>query len=339
MSLNPLPLTLAIGRYDHARDLTDGIVPVEGVALRVLDLPIEEIFYRFVFNREWDISEMSMGKYVALRAAGDTSITAIPVFVSRMFRHSMFYVREGGPVKRPEDLRGKRIGVPEWAQTAGLYGRGWLAETVGVPLDTIEWVQAGVNQPGRVEKVKLSLPAGIRYRNIADRSLDAMLTAGEIDAVMSARPPRSLGRGIARLIPDYQAAEEQYFRATGIYPIMHGVVLRTAVLDAHPWVAMNLLAAFDAAKRNALERLAEVTASHVPFAWTSEYAQRMQALFGEDYFPYGCSPSAGAGNAGERLNWTTLDAFLRFGHDQGVCARRLAPEELFPRAVLSAVKV
>jgi 4,5-dihydroxyphthalate decarboxylase len=335
----PLPLTCAIGLYDHTRDVTDGIVPVEGVALRWLNLPIEEIFYRFILHREWDVSEVSMGKYVAMRSQDDTSITALPVFVSRAFRHSMFYVREGSAVRRPEDLQGRRIGIPEWAQTAGIYGRGWLASYVGVPLASIEWVQAGVNQPGRVEKVKLRLPENVRYRQVPDRSLNEMLMAGELDAVMSARPPAALGQGVVRLMPDFQPLEERYFADTGIFPIMHSLVVQTKVLDAHPWVAMNLFKAFETAKDNALERLSEITASHAPFAWLADYHRRMQAIFGKDPYPYGCSPARGTGSAGQKLNWTTLDAFLGFAFDQGVCEKRLAPEQLFAPQVLSSFKV
>ena len=332
--MNPLPLTLALGLYDHTRDITDGIVPVEGVQLRTLNLPIEEIFYRFTLNREWDISEMSMGKYIALRSQDDASVMALPVFISRAFRHSMFYVREGGPIKRPEDLKGKRIGVPEWAQTAGIYGRGYLSDYVGIKLASIEWIQAGVNEPGRKEKVRLSLPKGINYRNVPDHSLNEMLLKGELDAVMSARPPAGLGKGIVRLMPESQALEEQYFRDTSIFPIMHSLVLKAPVLDAHPWVAMNLYKAFLEAKNNSMERLSDVTASHAPMAWINNYTDRMRMTFGEDFYPYGIGP----GRGGE-FNRATLAAFLKFGFDQGVCQRRLEVDEIFPKQVLSSYKV
>ncbi|MDB5929495.1 MAG: 4,5-dihydroxyphthalate decarboxylase [Polaromonas sp.] len=332
--MNPLPLTLALGPYDHTRDVTDGTLRVEGVQLRTLDLPIEEIFYRFTLHREWDISEMSMGKYIALRSQDDASIVALPVFISRAFRHSMFYVRDGGSVQRPEDLKGKRIGIPEWAQTAGIYGRGYLSDYVGLKLTDIEWVQAGVNEPGRKEKVRLHLPDGIRYRNVPDRSLNEMLLAGEIDAVMSARPPLGTGRGIVRLMPDSQAAEEQYFRDTNIFPIMHALVLKATVLDAHPWVAMNLYKTFLEAKNRSMERLSDVTASHAPMAWMADYTERLRGIFGNDFYPYGI-----AAERGGDINRATLDAFLKFGFEQGVCQRRLSVDELFPKQVLGSYKV
>lgn len=332
--MNPLDLTLALGAYDQTRDVTDGTLPVEGVRLRTLNLPIEEIFYRFTMFREWDISEMSMGKYIALRSQGDDSVVALPVFISRAFRHSMFYVRDGGAIRQAADLAGKRIGVPEWAQTAGIYGRGFLSEYVGLRLSDIDWVQGGVNESGRIEKVRLSLPQGLRIRVVADRCLNDMLLAGDVDAVMSARPPAGLGRGIVRLMPDAQAAEEQYFRDTGIFPIMHALVLKGALLQQHPWLAMNLYKAFLLAKDRSLERLEDVTASHAPLAWMANYVERMRSIFGDDVYPYGIGPARGG-----EINRRTLDAFLRFGFEQGVSERRLAVEELFPAQVLASYKV
>ncbi len=332
--MNPLALTLALGPYDHTRDVTDGTVRVEGVQLRTLDLPIEEIFYRFTLHREWDVSEMSMGKYVALRSQDDTSVVALPVFISRAFRHSMFYVREGSSIRQAEDLHGKRIGVPEWAQTAGIYGRGYLSDYVGLKLKDIEWVQAGVNEPGRREKVLLKLPEGMQYRSVESGSLNQMLLNDEIDAIMSARPPAALGKGIARLMPDCQAAEEQYFRDTNIYPIMHGLVLKGPLLEAHPWLGMNFYKAFLEAKNRSVQRLSDVTASHAPVAWMADYAARMVSVFGDDFFPYGLA----AGRGGD-INRATLAAFLKFGFEQGVCHRLLDVEELFPRQVLASYKV
>jgi 4,5-dihydroxyphthalate decarboxylase len=332
--MNPLSLTLALGAYDHTRDVTEGGVPVEGVALRTLRLPLEEIFYRFIVHREFDVSEMSMGKYIAFRSRADCPFTALPVFVSRAFRHSMFYVRQGSAITRPEDLAGKRIGVPEWAQTAGIYARGYLSDYLAIDLSSIAWVQAGVNQPGRGEKTRLDLPPGLRLTALPERCLNDLLLAGEIDAIVSARPPAGLGRGIARLMPDYEALEERYFQDTGIYPVMHGLVARREVFEKHPWVAMNLYQAFVQAKNQSLERLSDITASHAPFAWLANYSARMQALFGDDFFPYGVDASPGGA-----LNRRTLAAFCRFGFEQGVCERLLDVDELFPANVRSSVRV
>src|SRR5258708_6743255 len=184
-----LMLTIAISDYDHVRDFATGVVRADGIDARFLTLTIEEIFFRFTKFREWDVSEMSMGKYVALRSQDDASLTAIPVFPSRVFRHSSIYVRRDGAVRVPADLKGRRVGLPEWAQTAAVYSRGALMHQYGLTLQDIDWYQAGVNQPGRAEKVKLNLPAGTRLTARPDTTLDAMLLAGELDAVLTAHPP------------------------------------------------------------------------------------------------------------------------------------------------------
>jgi 4,5-dihydroxyphthalate decarboxylase len=326
--MEKVALTLAMGDYEHTRDLATGRVPVQGATLNVLTLPPEEAFFRFTHFREWELSEMSLGKYVSLRSQDDEGIAAIPVFPSRVFRHSMIYVRESGTISRPEQLKGARVGIPEWAQTAGIYARGYLAHQVGVALDSVDWIQAGVNEAGRVEKVELKLPKGVRLRPEPARSLSEMLLAGDLDAVLSARPPRGLGSGIRRLFPDYEAAEEAYFRETGVFPIMHVIVIKTEILARHPWLAMNLYKAFEEAKRRSIARLSDITASHAPLAWVAAYTGRMKTLFGEDFWPYGLEK-----------NRATLQAFVDFAFEQGVCHRRLALEELFPAQVLTSFKV
>ena len=326
--MDKVALTLAIGDYEHARDLASGVVPVQGATLNVLTLSPEEAFFRFTHFREWEVSEMSMGKYVSLRSQDDASLAAIPVFPSRVFRHSMIYVRDAGGLSRPEQLKGGRVGVPEWAQTAAIYARGYLAHQAGVALDSVDWVQAGVNDAGRVEKVKLNLPRGVRLKPEPARSLNDMLLAGELDAVLSARPPKDLGRGIRRLFADYEVAEEAYFRETGIFPIMHVIAIKADLLAQHPWLAMNLYKAFEEAKRRSIARLSDITASHAPLAWLAPYAERMKSLFGEDFWPYGLEK-----------NRKTLQAFVDFAFEQGVCHRRLALEELFPTQVLTSFKV
>lgn len=326
-----LVLSLAISAYDHVRDLTAGDVRAQGIALNSLHFEVEEIFHRFTRYREWEVSEMSMGKYSSLVSQGDTGVAAIPVFPSRVFRHSSLYIRRDGPVRSVEDLRGKRVGLPEWAQTAAVYTRGMLVHEYGIGLDEIEWVQAGVGQPGRQEKVALKLPRGVRYQQRPDSSLDRLLLSGEVDAVMSAHAPPSFEAGdprLARLFPDYRPVEEAYFRKTGIFPIMHVIAVRREVLDRFPWVATNLLEGFEAAKQRSLARASEITASRFPVPWIAAIAEHGRELFGGDPMPYGIE-----------ANRTTLAAFLRFGYEQGVCHRLLAPEDLFPAEVRTSFKV
>jgi 4,5-dihydroxyphthalate decarboxylase len=329
--MNEVPLTLAISSYDHVEDLVAGRIVPEGIRLTCLTLPVEEIFFRFLKYREWDVSELSFAKYASLISQGDDSLTALPVFPSRIFRHSSIYVRRDGPVRTPQDLAGKRIGVPEWAQTAAVYSRGFMMHQYGIDLAEIDWVQAGVNEAGRTEKVALSLPAGIRLTPRPDRSLSQMLVEGEVDAVLSAHPPDCFESGhpnVTRLFEDYMTVEADYYRETGIFPIMHVLAAKRAVLEARPWIAMSLLKAFEEAKRRSIARALEITAPRFPIPWCFEHARRAQELFGGDYWPYGVE-----------ANRTTLEAFLQYAYEQGVCHRQLTPGDLFPEQVMQRVRI
>ena len=326
-----LHLTLATTDYDHVRDLMNGAVRAEGIVLTGFVLPVEEIFFRFIKNREWDVSEMSFGKFIGYASQDKSPFIGIPVFPSRVFRHSAFYVRADRGIASPEDLEGKTVGIPEWAQTAGIYARGFLSETAGVDLSKIKWVQAGMNEPGREEKVEFTLPEGIQYSQRRDSSISGMLLSGEIDAAISARVPDAFMQGggkIVRLYPDYRGEEMRYYQATGIFPIMHVIALRRAVFERYPWVAMNLLKAFDEAKRRSLDRIQDLTASRIPVPWSAAIAGEWSKDFGADPFPYGLE-----------ANRNTLDAFCRFAHEQGVTARKLTPDDLFPKEVRARVRV
>jgi 4,5-dihydroxyphthalate decarboxylase len=223
------------------------------------------------------------------------------------------------------------VGIPEWAQTAGIFARGFLSETAGVDLRKIQWVQAGMNDPGRDEKVELKLPESMQYQQRHDTSISAMLLSGEIDAAICARVPDAFEKGggkIVRLYPDYRAEEMQYHAKTGIYPIMHVVAMRRVLFERYPWVAMNLFKAFEEAKRRSLERIQDLTASRLPVPWSASIATELGRNFGSDPFPYGLE-----------ANRKTLDAFCRFAHAQGVTARKLTPDDLFPKEVRSSVRV
>ncbi|MEC7488629.1 MAG: 4,5-dihydroxyphthalate decarboxylase [Pseudomonadota bacterium] len=329
--MSELTLTFAASDYEHTRDLTRGDIQAEGIDLRYLNLQIEETFFRFIKFREWDVSEMSFGKYIALKSQNDQSLTAIPVFPSRVFRQSSLFVVSGSNLQEASDLRGKRIGIPEWAQTASIYTRGWLAHDIGIPLQEIEWIQGGVNDAGRQEKVTLNLPDGVSSTPRPDRSLTEMLLGGEIDCIMSAHPPAPVENAdgsILHLYPNYREIEEQYYRDTGIFPIMHVIALRGDVFEQNRWIAKNLLKAFTEAKDRAMLRVQEMTATRVPFAWCYEGAQKARRLFGEDFFPYGVE-----------ANRKTLEAFLRYGFEQGVCQRKVEVEELFPEEVQAEFRV
>ena len=324
-------LTLAVCDYEHVREIAQGLVRADGITLTPLIFPsIEEITYRFTRALEWDVSELSFGKYIALTSQGDAPMVAIPVFPSRVHRHSAIYVRRDRGIARPKDLEGRTVGIPEWAQTAGIYVRGILAEEYGVDLARIRWLQAGVNEPGRAEKVTLRLPAGIRYEARPDTSLSEMLAQGEIDAAITARAPAAFvpDGPVVRLFPDYRAEEERVFRKTGIFPIMHLITIRRAVFAQHPWIAVNLFKMFDEAKRRCLERLRDFTCARVPLPWAAAIADQIAADYGPDPYPYGIEPSR-----------TTLEAFCRYAHDQGVTHRRMTIDDLFPREVQGTARV
>lgn len=326
-----LVLTGALNACDQVSDLLNGAVRADGISLNLLSLPVEEIFYRFTHNQEWSISEMSFAKYMALTSQGNAPMVALPVFTSRMFRHSAIYVRKDSGIQSPKDLEGRTVGIPEWAQTAGVYVRGMLSEYYGVDLRAIKWVQAGVNQPGRQEKVSLQLPQGVHCEARGSSSLDAMIQSGEIDAAITARPVNSFlrgGAGVQRLFPEFRSEELAYFNVTGVFPIMHLVVLRKADFEANRWIAMNLFKAFEGAKRRSVERLMDITASSVPLPWGAAFAHELSASFGDDLWPYGLES-----------NRKTLEAFCHFTHDQGVAARRLDVDDLFPVEVRKSFRV
>ncbi|MCS6766800.1 MAG: 4,5-dihydroxyphthalate decarboxylase [Candidatus Protistobacter heckmanni] len=329
-----LRLTLAIGDYDHTRDLALGRVRPDGIDLTVLNNNVEEIFFRFFDALEWEVSEISMGMYVSRLSRGDTSMIAIPVFPSRGFRHSAIYVRADGPIAKPQDLRGKRIGLPQWSQTATIYVKGYIAETLGIPLGGIQWVQGGVNQAGRDEWATLRLPEGICLSVERERSLNDMLLTGEIDALISARAPAAFVQGdpqVRRLFPDSRAEEEAYFATTSIFPIMHTVAIRRDAYEANRWIARNLTLALNEAKNRSVARLFDVTASAVPVPWAVDHVRQASGglVFKDgEPWPYGVESHR-----------RTLDAFLRFAFEQGVCHRRMEAEELFAPEALAEIKV
>lgn len=329
--MKKLNLTLATSHYDHMADLLLGRVPVQGIDLTYLDLQVEEIFFRMVTYRDFDLSEISMAKFSSLASQGDSPFVGIPVFPSRVPRHSSIYVRKDGNVKTPADLKGKRVGVPEWAQTAAVYSRGMLQHQYGVDLTSIHWLQAGVDQPGRVEKVKLKLPPGIKYEPAPTKSLGGMLMSGEIDAALSAHPPHCYDEGhpnIVRMFEDYMELEQKYVRETGIFPIMHAIAIKREIVEKNPWVAMSLFNAFEESKRRSIARALNPTTSALPIPWGYELAKRAKAITGDEIMPYGVE-----------ANRTTLDAFLQYAFEQGVCHKRMQPEDLFPPQVQKSFKI
>ena len=318
-AMSRLALTLACWDYDRTLALRLGEVQPEGVDLTYLCLPPEETFFRQLKDQEFDVSEMSLSSYIIARTRGSAPFLAIPVFPSRIFRHSCVFVNAGAGIRKPEDLVGRRVGVPYYQMTAAVWIRGFLQHDFGVPPEAIDWVVGEQEMPGR-------LPVDPLASILADplgpgESLDAMLETGKIDALVTVYLPSSFRRGspaVRRLFPDSRAVEEEYFRRTGIFPIMHTVVLREEIYQRHPWVAHSLYRAFEEAKARALRRLYDTNALAVTLPWLVAEIERTRQLMGEDFWPYGVEP-----------NRRTLETLVQYLVEQKLVERRLPLEELF----------
>ncbi|MFC0527700.1 ABC transporter substrate-binding protein [Phytohabitans kaempferiae] len=319
--MSKLRLSLSCWDYDRTAALRDGTVAVDGIDLTYLPLPPEESFFRMLRYAEFDVAEMSLSSYVLSLFADEPPFVAIPAFPSRVFRHGSIYVGPRAEVSAPADLAGRVVGVPEYQLTAAVWIRGILAEHHGLPVDAVRYRTGGLHDAGRPEKLRLDLPERFDVRPIDPReTLDGLLVSGEVDALYTARAPRSFGPSgpVRRLFADPTAAERVYFRATGIFPIMHTVVLRRDVYEANRWIARSLLDAFTAAKDRVYGAIREVTALKYALPWTVDAAEETVALMGPDFWPYGLE-----------ANRATLETFLRYSYEQGLAKRLLAPEELF----------
>jgi 4,5-dihydroxyphthalate decarboxylase len=326
-----LHLTLACWDYDRTRALADGRIRPEGIDLTYIPMEMPESFFRMLHFGEFDASEMSLGWYTRTVFSDPRPFVALPVFPSRMFRHSCIYVHDGSGIDAPSDLAGRTVGCPEYGMTAAVWIKGILGDHYGVAVDSVRYRTGGLDQPGRRE-APLDLPAGIEMEHIGDdRTLSDMLEAGEIDALYSAHMPPCFAAGspnVRRLFDDYATEERAFLERTGIFPIMHTVVVRADVLARQPWVAQSLRKAFDAAKDLAVHDLYEAAALKTSLPWALAEAERCRTLFGTaDFWPYGLEP-----------NRTTLETFLRYCHEQGLTPRRLSPEELFPPSTLRVAK-
>ena len=329
--MTQLQLSIATTDYDHFRDFRFGAVKAEGIDLNWLNLGHHECFARFTANREFDLAELSFAKFAAQVTRPDSDIIGLPVICSRLFRFSSFYVNKKSGIRNVTDLIGKKVGSPEWAHSAAVYMRGWMHNDMGVPLRDVHWVQAGANAAGRMEKVEITLPEGVRLTRVADRSLSDLLAAGDIDCAIIARPPTCFLEGhpdVVRLFPDFLDMEEAYFDRTKVWPIMHIIAMQKRVLDANPWVARNLFNAFNEAKRRSLERLLDPAVSRYPLPWLTSYARKMRDRFGGDPFPYGIEEN--------RATWEQMALYT---FQQGIAHRQFTPEEIFPLGIMTSVVI
>ena len=329
--MTKLNLSVAIGEYDRTRALIDGSVAIDGVDPVYMPLVPEEIFFRAFRAAEFDICELSLSSYAIKTAQGDCPYIAVPAFVSRAFRHNAVYVRTDR-IRKPADLKRKKVGVPEYQLTANVWARAFLDDDYGVTPADIHWIRGGIAQPGRSEKLTVKLPAGVRLDNAPEgATISALLQAGEIDGFIAPRPPSRIEKGhshIGWLFPDPAAAAKDYFKRTGFFPIMHVLGIRRALAEQHPWLPGAVLKAFEQAKQLAVAELADPTVAKVTLPFVEEMLRDARALMGEDFWSYGVAP-----------NRKVLDYFLGQHHAQGLSSRRLSVDELFHPATYETFKV
>ena len=326
-----LQLSVAIGDYDRMRPLVDGTVAIDGVDPQYMLLDPEEIFFRAFRHADFDICELSMSSYSVKTAAGTSPYIAVPVFPSRAFRHTSVYVRTDR-IRSPADLKGKRIGVPEYQLTANVWVRLFLEEDYGIRPSDVTWVRGGYEDRGRVEKISLDLPADVRIESVgSDDTISGLLASGGLDAVIGPRAPSCFDRGqphVGYLFPDPQKAGTEWYRRTGLFPIMHTLGIRKMLAERHPWLPAAVTKAFERSKSVALAKLGDTSATKVTLPFVEEQLRAARDLMGSDFWSYGLEP-----------NRHVLGRFLERHHAEGLSCRLLQPEDLFHPASLETHKI
>jgi 4,5-dihydroxyphthalate decarboxylase len=326
-----LNLSIAVRDYDRTRPLSDGLVQIDGVDPVFMALDPEEIFFRAFRRAEFDICELSMSSFTVKTSQKNCPYVGVPAFVSRAFRHTSIYVRTDR-IKKPADLKGKKVGVPEYQLTANVWARAILEDDYGVKPSDVHWIRGGLTEAGRLEKISITLPKDVRLDDVPQgRTLSSMLDAGEIDAFIGPRVPPAFERGDPRvgwLFPDPVAAAKDYYKRTGIFPIMHLIGVRRELAEQHPWLPGAVYKAFEQSKKIALEKLADTSSTKVTLPFVEERLMEARALMGEDFWSYGVAP-----------NRKTLETFLRHHHSQGLSPRLLPVEELFHPGTLETFKL
>lgn len=330
--MSRLNLSFACWGYDRTAALADGSVRPDGIDLNAQTLEVEEIFFRMLRNREFDIAEMSLSSYCVTLGRENPPFIAIPVFPSRFFRHSCIFLSAKSGIRSVQDLVGKRIGVPEYQMTAPVWIRGMLNDEYGIDPTSVTYLTGGEEQPGRDEKLKLDLPAKFRVEPIGPgQTLSRMLADGEIDALYTARAPSTFYSEpdrVTRLFPNFVEVEKAYYAKSGIFPIMHVVALRRDVYEAHRWIAQALFKAFCTAQVRAYDELMVSASLKTMLPWQIAAVEETIATLGHEWWPYGI----------ER-NRQVIETFARYHHEQGLSHRRLTIEEMFAPETFSSFKI
>ena len=322
--MSNLKLKLACWDYDRTRPLIDGRVKPDGIDLEIEILRPRQAFQRMLDNKEFHVSELSLASYTALKGRGDCPFVAVPVALSKIFRHSCIYVRTGAGINKPEDLRGKRVGTSQWSSTGLVFMRGMLQHDFGLEARDMHWFMGGLNSFVEPPLIPLDLPEDIRLDFLSGRqTLEKMFEAGELDALLSLYIPNLFLEGrpnIARLFPNFREIEQDYYCRTRIFPIMHTVVLREDVYRAHPWAARSIYRAFVAARDLAVDGLYDTDALRLALPWLIDHVEEAWRIFGKDFWAYGLEP-----------NRPTFEAVGRYVHEQGLAPRVVSADELFAR--------
>ena len=318
--MSKLRLTCALWDYDRTRPLMDGRVAPEGIDLDIQIVRPGKTFQRMLESGEFDVCEMSLSTFAILRARGECPFVGLPVPLSKIFRHSCIYVRNGAGIAKPADLKGKRVGTPQYSATGIVFLRGMLNDEYGIAPEDVHWFTGGLNKPGEKPRLPLNLP--VQHRSLGEtQTLEQMFEAGELDVLFANQIPHLFLNGsplIARLFPNYRELEKDYYRRTGIFPIMHIVVIRNDVFHANPWIAASLYRAFCTARDLAVEGLHDSDALRLSLPFLLDHVEEARSIFGHDFWPYGIEE-----------NRATWDALCRYVYEQGLAPRRLTADELF----------
>jgi 4,5-dihydroxyphthalate decarboxylase len=330
--MSKLQLSLGCCDYDRTRAIFDGRVGIEGCEVIPSAIEPEEAFHRAFRFAEFDISELSLSSHTLMVSRGQNAYVGVPAYLSRLFRHSGIYIRTDRGIRTAADLAGKRVGLPEYQITANVWIRGILKDDYGLDPATVHWRRGGVEETGRGERAPLVLPAEIDLQQIPDdRTLSGMLETGDIDAMIGARAPSCFTRGapnVARLFPDYPAAEADYFRRHRIFPIMHIVGIRKTLAERHPWLPVSVFKAFERARELAMAELGQIGHLFVSLPWSVASYEAAKELLGDDYWSYGFE-----------TNRHVLDTFMRYHHEQGLSRQKVDPANLFASSTLELSRI
>lgn len=330
--MSKLQLSIAVGNYDRMRPLVDGEVQIDGVDPVFMLQDPEEIFFRAFRHADYDICELSLSSYSVKTAAGTSPYIAVPVFPARAFRHTSVYIRADRGINKPDDLKGKRIGVPEYQLTANVWVRLFLEEEYGVKPSDVIWVRGGYEDPTRVEKITLKLPEGVSLQNAPEgETISSLLASGEIDGVIGPRAPSCFDRGhpqVKYLFDDPHKSAADWYARTKLFPIMHTLGIKRELADRHLWLPGAITKAFEKSKAMALARLSDTSATKVTLPFIEDQLRAARKLMGDDFWSYGFAK-----------NEHVLNRFLVQHHAEELSSRRLEARELFHPASLESFKI